>query len=128
VPLVFNQHFTGTMDHWDRAVTDGLAQDRELILFNNADGDFYGFWSATDRCAVARRRTRHLARVVQAGVVPMDTAAVCSEIRRSWSRDDAAQWAEAYAAMFPPYQLLIESYTKAQEVVTRHEVLDSQRK
>jgi pimeloyl-ACP methyl ester carboxylesterase len=36
VPLVFNQHFTGTMDHWDPAVTDGLAQDREVILFNNA--------------------------------------------------------------------------------------------
>jgi pimeloyl-ACP methyl ester carboxylesterase len=36
VPLLFNQHFTGTMDHWDPAVTDGLARDREVILFNNA--------------------------------------------------------------------------------------------
>jgi pimeloyl-ACP methyl ester carboxylesterase len=36
VPLVFNQHFTGTMDHWDPAETDGLAQEREVILFNNA--------------------------------------------------------------------------------------------
>src|SRR5713101_6370885 len=36
VPLVFNQHFTGTMDHWDPAVIDGLAKDREVILFNNA--------------------------------------------------------------------------------------------
>src|ERR1700694_649023 len=36
MPLVFNQHFTGTMDHWDPAVTDGLANDREVILFNNA--------------------------------------------------------------------------------------------
>jgi pimeloyl-ACP methyl ester carboxylesterase len=36
VPLVFNQHFTGTMDHWDPSVTDGFAQDREVILFNNA--------------------------------------------------------------------------------------------
>src|SRR5258705_2952829 len=36
VPLVFNQHFTGTMDHWDPAVTDGLAKAREVILFNNA--------------------------------------------------------------------------------------------
>jgi pimeloyl-ACP methyl ester carboxylesterase len=36
VPLVFNMHFTGTMDHWDPAVTDGIAQDREVILFNNA--------------------------------------------------------------------------------------------
>jgi pimeloyl-ACP methyl ester carboxylesterase len=36
VPLVFNQHFTGTMDHWDPAVADGFAKDREVILFNNA--------------------------------------------------------------------------------------------
>src|SRR6202163_2804337 len=36
VPLVFNQHFTGTMDHWDPAVTDGLATEREVILFDNA--------------------------------------------------------------------------------------------
>ncbi len=36
VPLVFNQHLTGTMDHWDPAVTDGLARDRDVILFNNA--------------------------------------------------------------------------------------------
>src|SRR2546425_7667866 len=36
VPLVFNMHFTGTMDHWDPLVTDGLAATREVILFNNA--------------------------------------------------------------------------------------------
>ena len=36
VPLVLNMHFTGTMDHWDPAVTDGLAHDREVILFDNA--------------------------------------------------------------------------------------------
>jgi pimeloyl-ACP methyl ester carboxylesterase len=36
VPLLFNMHFTGTMDHWDPAVTDGIAQQREVILFNNA--------------------------------------------------------------------------------------------
>jgi pimeloyl-ACP methyl ester carboxylesterase len=35
-PLVFNMHFTGTIDHWDPAVTDGFAKDREVILFNNA--------------------------------------------------------------------------------------------
>jgi pimeloyl-ACP methyl ester carboxylesterase len=32
VPLVF----FGTMDYWDPTVTDGLARDREVILFNNA--------------------------------------------------------------------------------------------
>jgi pimeloyl-ACP methyl ester carboxylesterase len=36
VPLIFNQHFRGTMDYWDPAVTDGLANNREVILFNNA--------------------------------------------------------------------------------------------
>jgi len=35
-PLVFNQHFRGTMDYWDPAVTDGLSRNREVILFNNA--------------------------------------------------------------------------------------------
>jgi pimeloyl-ACP methyl ester carboxylesterase len=35
-PIVFNQHFQGTLDHWDPAVTDGLAQSREVILFDNA--------------------------------------------------------------------------------------------
>src|SRR2546429_6547545 len=36
VPLVFSQHYIGTMDYWDPTVTDGLARDREVILFNNA--------------------------------------------------------------------------------------------
>src|SRR5258706_6980551 len=35
VPIVFNQHYIGTMDYWDPAATDGLARDREVILFNN---------------------------------------------------------------------------------------------
>jgi pimeloyl-ACP methyl ester carboxylesterase len=36
VPIVFNQHYIGTMDYWDPLVTDGLARDREVVLFNNA--------------------------------------------------------------------------------------------
>jgi pimeloyl-ACP methyl ester carboxylesterase len=36
VPLVFNMHFMGTVDHWDPAVTDGFAREREVILFDNA--------------------------------------------------------------------------------------------
>ena len=36
VPLVFNMHYLGTMDYWDPTVTDGLARDREVILFDNA--------------------------------------------------------------------------------------------
>jgi pimeloyl-ACP methyl ester carboxylesterase len=36
VPLIFNMHYIGTMDYWDPMVTDGLARDREVILFDNA--------------------------------------------------------------------------------------------
>ncbi|MCT8264987.1 hydrolase [Proteus terrae] len=68
-----------------------------------------------------------LARIVQAGVVPMDTAAVASEIQKTWNRADAAEWAQAYTQIFPAYQLLIESYSKAQDVLKNNEVLDSQR-
>ena len=36
VPLVFMQHFRGGMDHWDPTVTDGFAEHRPVILFDNA--------------------------------------------------------------------------------------------
>src|SRR2546425_11296203 len=35
-PLLFLQHFTGTLDNWDPAVTDLLASGREVILFDSA--------------------------------------------------------------------------------------------
>ena len=35
-PLVFLQHFTGTLDNWDPAVTDALAKGRDVILFESA--------------------------------------------------------------------------------------------
>jgi pimeloyl-ACP methyl ester carboxylesterase len=35
-PLVLLQHFTGTLDNWDPAVTDALAEGREVILFESA--------------------------------------------------------------------------------------------
>src|ERR1700677_1785134 len=35
-PLLFMQHFRGGMDHWDPAVIDGFAENRPVILFDNA--------------------------------------------------------------------------------------------
>src|SRR5262245_887417 len=35
-PLLFLQHFTGTLDNWDPAVTDPMASGGEVILFDNA--------------------------------------------------------------------------------------------
>lgn len=36
LPLLLLQHFTGTLDNWDPAVTDPLSSGREVILFDNA--------------------------------------------------------------------------------------------
>jgi len=35
VPVVFLQHFTGTLDNWDPAVTNELAKTHPVILFDN---------------------------------------------------------------------------------------------
>ena len=37
-PLLCLQHFMGTLDNWDPAVTDALASGREVILLDNAGG------------------------------------------------------------------------------------------
>jgi nicotinamidase-related amidase len=68
-----------------------------------------------------------LARLVQAGVVPIDLMGTLSEMQGTWNRADAEQWAAIYAQAMPHYQLLIESYNKAQEVVRNNEQLDSRR-
>ena len=36
LPLLCLQHFTGTLDNWDPAVTDALASGREVLLFESA--------------------------------------------------------------------------------------------
>jgi hypothetical protein len=67
-----------------------------------------------------------LARVVQAGVVPMDTAAVASEPAHL-EPPGRRRVGGGVHQIFPAYQLLIESYSKAQDVVKNNEQLDSQR-
>jgi pimeloyl-ACP methyl ester carboxylesterase len=36
IPLVLMQHFTGHMDAWDPELVNALAQDRPVVVFNNA--------------------------------------------------------------------------------------------
>jgi pimeloyl-ACP methyl ester carboxylesterase len=36
LPLVMLQHFRGNLDNWDRALTDALAAEREVILVDYA--------------------------------------------------------------------------------------------
>jgi pimeloyl-ACP methyl ester carboxylesterase len=35
IPLIFLQHFTGTMDSWDPALVNELAKTRPIVVFNN---------------------------------------------------------------------------------------------
>jgi len=58
-----------------------------------------------------------IARVVQAGAIPIDTYAVCAEIMSTWNRADAMQFAEVMVDHIAPhYRLLMESHDKAQNV------------
>jgi nicotinamidase-related amidase len=58
-----------------------------------------------------------LARVVQAGAMPIDTFAVLSEIMGTWNRADALEFAAVMVDhIVPHYRLLMESFTKAQTV------------
>src|SRR5258705_9381943 len=85
LPLLFLQHFTGTLDNWDPAVTDPLASGREVILFDNAglgrstgevqhtvgpigpgpDGDCSGSTRGGGRCGPLEGGRRHDRRVVR---------------------------------------------------------------
>ncbi|MET0634510.1 MAG: alpha/beta hydrolase [Chitinophagaceae bacterium] len=48
LPIVFLQHFTGTMDHWDPSVADGIAENHEVIVFDNRGvGDSEGSMPST---------------------------------------------------------------------------------
>ncbi|MCI0400717.1 MAG: isochorismatase family protein [Acidobacteria bacterium] len=69
-----------------------------------------------------------LARIVQAGAIPIDTLALISEVQQTWNRPNALDFANIFADhMMPNYRLLMESYDKAQSVVRkgRETVLDA---
>jgi len=94
-------------------------------VFNIVDAS--GNWSqmATDLT---------LARVVQAGAMPIDTYAVLCELMSTWNRPDAMDFAAiAVEHIVPPYRALMESYEKAQGVQrdgreTKLDLLDAGRK
>ncbi len=60
-----------------------------------------------------------IARLAQAGVIPIDTLAVVSELQQTWNRPDAMDFANLFATAMPNYRLLMESYGKAQEVAAK---------
>jgi nicotinamidase-related amidase len=58
-----------------------------------------------------------LARVTQAGAIPTDTFATLGELMATWNRPDAMEFAAIMTEhIVPHYQLLFESFSKAQSV------------
>ena len=57
-----------------------------------------------------------LARITQAGAMPIDTFAVLGELMRTWNRPDAMDFAAVMVDLVPHYRALMESYDKAQSV------------
>jgi nicotinamidase-related amidase len=70
-----------------------------------------------DPSEMASRTT--LARLTQAGIIPVTTNAVLSEVQRTWNRPDAARWGALYNELVPNYQAASESYKRAQEAAKK---------
>jgi nicotinamidase-related amidase len=91
----------------------------------------YKVYAVVDACGNWSKMATDLtlARVTQAGAVPIDTLAVISEMQQTWNRPDALEYANIFADhMMPGYRLLMESYDKAQNVAVhgRETVMDAQ--
>ncbi len=92
------------------------------VMFPALDAKAAGFKVYTvmdasgDPSEMASRTT--LARFTQAGVIPTSANAVICEVHRTWNRPDAAELAQLYTMVSPNYRAVMESYQKAQDVVT----------
>ncbi|RKT87301.1 Nicotinamidase-related amidase [Saccharopolyspora antimicrobica] len=96
----------------------------------SAIGDGYTVYGVVDASGTYSKLSQELAvaRMTTAGVVPIDTAATISELQRTWNRPEAPEFASTYASVMTNYQLLIESYQRAQAEATRADGADAERK
>ena len=82
-----------------------------------AKADGYNVYFVTDASGdpsiMASQTT--IARLAQAGIIPVSTNAVLCEFQRTWNRPDAAKWGGIYAQLVPHYKAVAESYSRAQE-------------
>jgi nicotinamidase-related amidase len=69
-----------------------------------------------DLSVMASQASMH--RMAQAGVVPVSTNVVVTEVQRTWNRPDADKYGALYSEFAPHYRAAIESHKRAQEAVT----------
>ena len=81
-----------------------------------ADGyKVYAVMDASGDMSVMASETT-LARMVQAGILPVTTNVVLCEMQRTWNRPDAAKWGALYVELVSYYRAVAESYLRAQNV------------
>lgn len=85
-----------------------IAEGYEVFAVIDASGDIS---KSSQRITIDR--------MMMAGVIPITTVAVASEIQKTWNREDAVKYAEIMAKLIPNYQPLLEAYVKAQEIARR---------
>ena len=68
-PLLFLQHFTGTMDAWDPFVVDGFAQESPVVLFDSAGVSRSGGVTPDSVHAMAHHAARFIAAI---GITQVD--------------------------------------------------------
>ena len=78
---------------------------------------YYVMDASGDPSEMANRAT--LARMTQAGIIPVTTNVVLCEYQRTWNRPDAAQWGALYNELVPNYHAVAESYDRAQKAVKK---------
>jgi nicotinamidase-related amidase len=80
-----------------------------------ADGyEVYAVMDASgDMSEMASQTT--LARIAQAGIIPVTTNVALCELQRTWNRPDAAKWGALYNELVPNYRAAAESFRRAQE-------------
>jgi nicotinamidase-related amidase len=90
----------------------------------SAVADGYKVYAVVDASGNWSRMATDLtiARLVQAGVIPIDTFAVIGELQQTWNRPDAVDYANLFGEhIIPNYRLLMESHKQVQEAVHQWE-------
>ena len=57
-----------------------------------------------------------IARLTLAGVIPISTVAILSEIQKKWTAENMQHYARAYSDSMPNYQFVVDSYFKAKSL------------
>lgn len=86
----------------------------------SAAADGYKVYAVVDASGNWSRMATDLtiARLAQAGVIPVDTFAIIGELQRTWNRPDALDYANLFGEhIIPNYRLLMESHTPVHEHV-----------